>query len=67
MKPPSRQLRWQWKKKAQGLCRICGRPAVTPSGLCQEHLEDIRVLNRVLRGCKPWKPGGPGRPPFKSL
>lgn len=41
----SKQRRWQLEKEQQGLCRICGQPAVRP-GLCYKHLEDNRRLNR---------------------
>ena len=34
--PPSRQVAYQQRHKAAGLCRYCGKPAVTRDR-CQEH------------------------------
>ena len=35
----SRQRIWQLRKKAQGLCIICGKIALYPdSGLCMQHV-----------------------------
>lgn len=38
----SRQRRWQLKKKAAGLCQICGKPG--PGGFCEHH----RAMTRRL-------------------
>ncbi|NQT23382.1 MAG: hypothetical protein HQ579_08125 [Candidatus Omnitrophica bacterium] len=36
-KPISRQLKWQRKKKRQGLCEICGKKPLYKGGICKEH------------------------------
>lgn len=40
----SRQRKWQLKKKAQGLCIICGKPAVN-----SRHCEQCYVKQKELR------------------
>lgn len=60
----SRQAQDQAKRVAAGLCALCG--AKRPAGLatlCRAHQERVSARNRRKRGCKPWVPGGRGRPP----
>ena len=42
----SRQLRWQRKKVAAGLCQICGAPAAG-GGHCRVHHEESRARSRA--------------------
>lgn len=70
----SRQLRYQAAHRAKHLCTHCPRPAIiyrTKDGsqrvspLCEACLAKRRERERhgVL---KPWRKGGPGRPPISS-
>lgn len=43
----SRQLRWQRKKLAAGLCHLCGKPRIKTSKVyCRKHLLAMRQKNR---------------------
>lgn len=54
----SRQRLWQLKKKKQGLCIICGKPATKNSFKCEKHkIMDVvshRKLNRKKFRRKPY-------------
>ena len=39
----SRQRRWQIKKKAGGMCVICGKPRIN-AGHCEEHRQQQSEL-----------------------
>lgn len=41
----SRQRKWQMRKAAEGLCVICGKPAVT-NWFCPFHTKQGRDINR---------------------
>ena len=61
----SRQQRWQEKKKAEGLCVICGKEG--DGVYCPEHRKLRQRIDRKRTGCKAWRPGGKGRPPKTAL
>lgn len=66
---PTRQRIRQVALRAAGLCEICGKPAASNRVLCVTHLEKQRKYARERMrkmGCKPWVPGGPGRPPLSA-
>lgn len=44
MKKISRQRQWQLKKKAQGLCEICGKERVNAS-YCETHRIKMNKIN----------------------
>ncbi len=55
---------YQERHRAAGLCLKCPEPVATAtSAFCWGHLQKNRESLRKWRGCKPWKPGGRGRPP----
>ena len=59
----SRQRKWQLKKKAEGLCQNCGKPA--EKGIwCKACGRKKKEENRLKRGFKQWVSGGKGRPPI---
>lgn len=58
----SRQQRWAEKKRADGLCRLCGEPRVNAT-FCEEHAKKAREYSRKRAGYRPWHPGGKGRRP----
>jgi predicted RNA-binding Zn-ribbon protein involved in translation (DUF1610 family) len=61
-KVESKQLLWQRKAVAEGRCPICGRPrGVTQR--CERCRKKAVLAARKRLGCKPWRPGGTGRPP----
>lgn len=65
-KPKSRQQLWAERQNAQGKCRLCNRPLdPTSRSFCAAHLDAVRTRCRTNKGCKPWRPGGPGRPPIR--
>ena len=41
----SRQRKWQAKKKAQGLCTICGKKKIYKGSECEEHYRKSRLCN----------------------
>jgi hypothetical protein len=59
------------QRVAEGKCIWCGEPRgeSTSTIYCEEHLLAIRTAsrNRMRKktGCKPWRPGGRGRPPIE--
>jgi hypothetical protein len=61
----SRQYKWQLKKRAQGLCVICGQPTFT-KWHCREHAISQRERRRTAQNSKPWERGKAGRPPLES-
>lgn len=49
--------------QSEGRCR-CSRPLdVATSRRCGECLRGDREAKRRRLGCRPWRKGGPGRPP----
>jgi hypothetical protein len=62
----TRQRRYQLRHRLQGLCTLCPKPAVSANH-CLRHLQMTRGLKRAAAGNRPWRPGGPGRPPFEGL
>jgi len=61
----SRQLDYQRRHKARGLCIICPEPAISQY-YCLKHELVHRERIRAKAKCYPWRPGGPGRPPRES-
>ncbi len=53
------------KKKQLGICVWygCDIP-VTVGCHCEEHRSTRAQYQRVMVGCRKWKPGGRGRPPI---
>lgn len=48
-KKPSRQLRWQRRHRALGLCAYCSRPADSKAGRCAWHyLTQLDAIARYL-------------------
>ena len=47
----SRQRKWQMRRQADGLCVLCGEPAVTMDR-CLKHAVAKRELARKRLGCK---------------
>lgn len=58
----SRQRAYQHRHAALGLCVFCPRLAVAYS-LCAGHILKERARQRRSSRCRPWRPGGRGRPP----
>ena len=46
----SRQKRYELRKVAKGLCRVCSREAVGGTGYCKAHLLAARSRNDVPKG-----------------
>lgn len=63
----SRQVTWQLRKAAAGLCQQCGKRPKHPdsTGVCLPCLKVRRERARKLLGLKPHHAGGPGRKPFE--
>jgi hypothetical protein len=53
-------IRWH-----AGLCRRCPNKRGAGAILCDRCMDLERERRRKATGSKPWKPGGPGRPPKK--
>lgn len=69
MKSPtvSRQRAYQIANKARGLCLLCPEVRHPKSAVyCPTHLIQARIRQRKRLGVKPWRPGGPGRPPIRG-
>ena len=64
----SRQLAWQRRKIAQGLCMTCGKGKIGGNSprICDACHEKRLDIEQHVFHCKPWRPGGPGRPPYSS-
>ncbi len=62
----SRQSDYQQRHRVQGLCKQCTNPVYLGGALCERCLLNSRKRNRKRQGVKPWRPGGPGRPPLDS-
>lgn len=45
--PCSRQRKYQLRREARGLCRLCGKPAAEGSGLCEKHRAKQVQWNRA--------------------
>lgn len=60
-----RRVRWRQKKAAAGLCLQCGEPAADGGVRCVACRTKQREQNRKATGCRPWTPGGKGRPPLE--
>lgn len=61
--PPSRQARWQQRKRDEGKCPDCGGE-VKEGVLCDRCREHKREQKRSKNGWKAWVKGRPGRPPM---
>lgn len=63
----SRQLAYQWRNNALGLCALCPQPLyLTSVSLCRYHLLAARAHSRRVQGNQRWRAGGVGRPPVES-
>ncbi len=52
------------QRVAAGLCGRCGKPRDCASvRYCEACAKGLQVRMRARTGSKPWRPGGPGRPP----
>lgn len=60
-----RRKRWQAKKRAAGLCAFCGKGQLVNGWECQSCRDARLAKQRARTGHKPWRPGGPGRPPTR--
>jgi len=60
----SKQRLSQLRRIEVGLCAICSKPRGSSSSkvYCKVHVEERRLAARAKAGCKPWRPGGRGRP-----
>jgi hypothetical protein len=62
-RPVSKQREYQRRQNAAGLCGQCKEPLAPDSkSFCLKHLAYNREYHRKRQGCKPWQPGGAGRP-----
>lgn len=52
------------KRREKGQCWHCTAPAAPGYAMCVTHLERERERMRKRKGCKPWRRGFPGRPPY---
>lgn len=60
-----RQTLYEERQNAAGLCAKCARACATTSRrYCARHLESTREYDRDRKRCRPWRRGGPGRPPY---
>lgn len=50
-------------RKERGLCRSCPNELNLYAWECDACAIKHQERMRKLTGCKPWRPGGPGRPP----
>ena len=58
----SRQRAWQLKKRKEGNCEQCGKPALEGYRGCLKCIRKIRLRNRKRLGCNPRRKYGRGRP-----
>lgn len=65
--PPTRQHTWQLKKIQENHCTICGKDKGDSEYrfYCMGCGVKQRIRARKKKKYKPWRPGGPGRPPFQ--
>lgn len=52
------------RRRMQNLCERCGKPALPSLRNCAKHRANVNKRSRRLKGHKPWRQGGPGRPPL---
>ena len=62
----TKQRKYQLAKLADGLCSICGKESLYNDERCLACYVKFMVLVRRRAGCKPWRPGGRGRPPLSA-
>jgi hypothetical protein len=63
-----------WRRKlrlkAEGLCTICAKKQLQTVWRCADCAKRARESRRPQKrkslGLKPWRPGGPGRPPIEA-
>lgn len=63
-----RQIAYQSRRMAKGLCATCGKRKLAPRSkrACAVCLEVQRRVQRARSGSKPWRKGNRGRPPSGS-
>jgi hypothetical protein len=68
MPSTAERLRAQYhERKDAGLCVECGAGEPHPGSVkCSGCLTKKRAYRRSYDGCRPWHPGGPGRPPLTT-
>jgi hypothetical protein len=54
-------------RRERGLCIRCSSPREGSKNHCPKCLSEKKLAIRERRGCKPWRPGGPGRRPISEL
>ena len=62
----SHQRKSQLRAVKAGRCSNCFKGPLETANHCRQCAERNRRLARRLTGSKPWKPGGPGRPPLRK-
>ena len=48
----SRQRKWQWRRRAAGLCDCCGQPVLPGMSKCLKHHTECREYARERKGVK---------------
>lgn len=59
----ARMRRRDARYRSEGRCVRCSLPMEAGGPTCLKCLQSARLHGRKVRGCQPWRPGGPGRPP----
>ena len=62
----SRQRKLQLHYKSLNLCIYCGKVKRVSKYLCDSCLLKLRLRNRRIKKCKPWKKGSARRPPLQT-
>jgi tRNA(Ile2) C34 agmatinyltransferase TiaS len=64
----SKARRRQLEKRAAGLCVSCGQVPIAAGSknYCSRCRKKNRLRARAAMGCRPWRPGGPGRIPDEA-
>lgn len=60
----SKQRNWQLKMMKLSRCPQCGGKNDSEGVLCSKCALKARTRSKKKRHNKPWRPGGPGRPPI---
>lgn len=66
-RPLNKQQRWQERRRAARLCITCGKKRALFGPACDECRERHQAARRTKKGCRPWRPGHPGRRPLTAL
>lgn len=60
---PNRQA-YQARHRRDNLCLYCPAPALPDGTACEACNTRRKLGHRKAAQCKPWRPGGSGRPPL---